>query len=395
MNTYLQGKQEEMLHLIEQLVNIDSGSYYKKGVDKVGSILKEKYEELDFIVEVREEKDYGNNLIIQHKDAKDPKIIIVAHMDTVFSKGTVAERPFKIEGARAYGPGVVDMKSSQVELLYALKALIKGGIKGYENVQIILNSDEEIGSITSRSIIEDKSKGKDYALIMEPARKDGSLVSARRGGGRYTLIVKGKAAHSGIEPQKGRSAIEELAYKIIQLHALTDHEKGISVNVGLIEGGSSVNTVSPSAVAHVDIRISEIAQAQFLKEKIEEICSTSEVSGTHVTLEGNISRPPMEKNEQTKSLLHVIEEVGKEIGIEVFDTATGGGSDASFTSATGVATVDGLGPVGGNAHSENEYVEIPTLIERTLLLAKTLRGWVRHIFTSARVSYSRWTRPCQ
>ena len=373
MNTFLHDKQEEMLKLIEQLVNIDSGSYDKEGIDKVGSILKEKYEELGFVVEVKEQKEFGNNLVIQHKDAKNPKIILVAHMDTVFPKGTVAERPFKIDGNRAYGPGVVDMKSSHVELLYALKALQQAGIKSYENVQVILNSDEEIGSKMSRPIIEENSKGKEYALIMEPARKDGSLVSSRRGGGRYTLIVKGKAAHSGIEPQNGRSAIEELAHKIIQLHGLTDHEKGISVNVGLIEGGSSVNTVSPSAIAHVDIRISEMAQAQFLKDKIEQICATSEVSGTQITLEGNISRPPMEKNEQTESLLHVIEEVGKEIGIRVFDTATGGGSDASFTSATGVATVDGLGPVGGNAHSENEYLEIPTLTERTLLLAKTIQ----------------------
>lgn len=373
METFLQNKQGEMLQLIEQLVNIDSGSYFKEGIDKVGSILKEKYEELGFVVEVKEEKDYGNNLVIQHKDAENPKIILVAHMDTVFPKGTVDERPFKIEGTRAFGPGVVDMKSSHVELLYALKALQQAGIKAYENVQIILNSDEEIGSPSSRSLIEENSQGKDYALIMEPARKDGSLVSARRGGGRYTLIVKGKAAHAGIEPQNGRSAIEQLAYKIIQLHGLTDHEKGISVNVGLIEGGSSVNTVSPSAVAHVDIRISEMAQAEILKHKIEEICATTEVSGTQITLEGDITRPPMEKNEQTESLLHVIEEVGKEIGIKVFDTATGGGSDASFTSAKGVATVDGLGPVGGNAHSEDEYLEIPTLTERTLLLAKTIK----------------------
>lgn len=373
METFLQDKQEEMLQLIEKLVNIDSGSYDKEGVDSVGSILKEKYEELGFIVEVREEEKQGNNLLIQHKDAVDPKIILVAHMDTVFPKGTVAKRPFRIEGDRAYGPGVVDMKSSQVELLYALKALVISGAKGYENVQIILNSDEEIGSITSRSIIEEKSQGKEYALIMEPARKDGSLVSARRGGGRYTLVVKGKAAHSGIEPQRGRSAIEVLAHKIIQLHGLTDHDKGISVNVGLIEGGSSVNTVSPSAVAHVDIRISEMEQAEILQQKIEEICATTEVSGTKITLKGKISRPPMEKNQQTESLLQVIQEVGKEIGIEVHDTATGGGSDASFTAANGVATVDGLGPVGGNAHSEDEYLEIPTLRERTLLLAKTIQ----------------------
>ncbi|WP_081976167.1 M20 family metallopeptidase [Ureibacillus manganicus] len=373
METFVYEKKNEMLQLIEQLVNIDSGSYYKKGVDQVGSILKEKYEELGFVVDVKEEKEFGNNMVIQHKNAKDPKIILVAHMDTVFPEGTVANRPFHIEGSRAYGPGVVDMKASQVELIYAIKALQKIDSKSVENIQIILNGDEEIGSITSRPLIEKHSIGKEYALIMEPARKDGSLVTARRGGGRYEIVVKGVAAHSGIEPEKGRSAIEELAYKIIQLHKLNDHEKGISVNVGIIEGGSSVNTVSANAVAHVDIRISEMEQASYLEDKIKEICSTTVVSGTEIHLEGAINRPPMVFNEKTEQLLHIIEDVGGEIGLKVKNTATGGGGDASFTSATGVATVDGLGPVGGNAHSEEEYLEIDTLPERTLLLAKTIK----------------------
>lgn len=372
VETFIQEKKSEMLQLIEQLVNIDSGSYVKKGVDKIGAILKEKYEELGFLVEVKEQEEYGNNMIIQHKNATDPKIILVAHMDTVFPEGTVAKRPFYIEGSRAYGPGVVDMKSSQVELIYAIKALQKIGSKSIENIQIILNGDEEIGSITSRPLIEEHSVGKEYALIMEPARKDGSLVTARKGGGRYDIIVKGKAAHAGVEPEKGRSAIEELAHKIIQLHNLTNHEKGISVNVGLIEGGTSVNTVSPTAVAHVDIRISEMEQAAYLEKKIKEICSKTKVSGTEILLEGSISRPPMEYNRQTKELLHIIQDVGKEIGLKVKNSATGGGGDASFTSATGVATVDGLGPVGGNPHSEREYLEIDTLPERTLLLAKTI-----------------------
>lgn len=372
MEAFIQNMKGEMLELIEQLVNIDSGSYLKEGIDQIGSILKEKYEEIGFIVDVKQEESYGNNLLIQHKNAKDPKIILVAHMDTVFPKGTVARRPFYIEGSRAYGPGVVDMKSSLVELLYAIKTLHIHHAEVCENVQIILNGDEEIGSPSSRSLIEEHSVGKEYALVMEPARKDGSLVTARRGGGRYTLIVKGKAAHSGIEPEKGHSAIEELAYKIIQLHNLTNHEKGISVNVGLIEGGSSVNTVSDNAVAHVDIRISEMEQAKYLEKRIKEICAQTEVSGTEIQLEGSISRPPMEFNEQTESLLHIIKGVGKELGIKVKDTATGGGGDASFTSATGVATIDGLGPVGGNAHSEREYLEIDTLPERTLLLAKTI-----------------------
>ncbi|SEM20003.1 glutamate carboxypeptidase [Mesobacillus persicus] len=372
MERFIEQKQEEMLELIEQLVNIDSGSYMKEGVDLVGSILTKKYEELGFVVEVREEKEYGNHLVIRHKNTIAPKIILLAHMDTVFPEGTVAERPFTIKGNRAYGPGVVDMKSSLVELLYAMQALVHAGSKSIENVEIILNSDEEIGSPSSRSLIEERSIGKEFALVMEPARKDGSLVMARRGGGRYTIVVEGKAAHSGIEPEKGRSAIEELAYKIIQLHDLTDHEKGMSVNVGIIEGGSAVNTVCDSAIAHVDVRISELEQGEYLEERFKEICATSEVQGTNVVLEGEIGRPPMEHNDQTKSLLDIIKDVGEEIGMEISATATGGGGDASFTSATGVATVDGLGPVGGNAHSDKEYMEIDTLPERTLLLAMTI-----------------------
>ncbi len=369
----LSQKQNEMLKLIEQLVNIDSGSYFKEGIDKVGNILKEKYEENGFIVEIVEQEEHGNHLIIKHKEALDPKILVVAHMDTVFPKGTVDKRPFSIDGNVAFGPGVIDMKASQVTALYALKALVECQDEAIKNVEIILNSDEEIGSPTSRALIEQKTKGKKYALIMEPARKDGSLVTERRGGGLYTINVKGIAAHSGIEPEKGRSAIEELAYKIVKLHQLNDHENGISVNVGLIKGGDSVNTVSPKAVGRIDVRISKPEQAEIIHEKIKEICSVSDVNGTTIELIGCIDRPPMVKNEQTVQLLNVIKEVGKEIGIEVIDTKTGGGSDASFTSAKGIATIDGLGPVGGNPHSDEEYLEISTLTERALLLMKTIQ----------------------
>jgi glutamate carboxypeptidase len=369
MDSFLHQHQEEMLHYIEELVNIDSGSYDKQGVDTIGQLLKESYKELGFNVFVEEQGVYGNHLIIEHKDAIDPNIIILAHMDTVFPRGTAAERPFRIEGNRAYGPGVIDMKASQVSVLYAIKALVNEGYEGYKRIRIVLNSDEEIGSPSSREIIEREAKGKKYALVMEPARKDGSLVSSRRGKGNYTLIIEGKAAHSGIEPEKGRSAIEELAHKIIQLHELSDHENGISVNVGLIEGGSSANTVSDHAEAQIDVRIKEIGQVELLEERLDEICSSSDVVGTKISLEGEMNRPPMEKNKKTRALLRIIQDVGDEIGVEIEDTSTGGGSDASFTSSLGIATIDGLGPIGGNAHSEQEYLVIPSLVERTLLLA--------------------------
>ncbi|WP_226034792.1 M20 family metallopeptidase [Aquibacillus saliphilus] len=373
MIKFIENEQLEMINLIKKLVNIDSGSHLKSGVDKVGEIIALEFFELGFIIQEVKNDEYGNHLIIKHKQAINPSIIVLAHLDTVFPEGTAGERQFRIKGDRAYGPGVIDMKSSLVVVLYAVKALIHEGDQGVKNIQLVLNSDEEIGSLTSRLLIEREAKGKKYALVMEPARKNGSLVSSRRGKGNYTISVKGKAAHSGIEPEKGRSAIEELAYKIIQLHELSDLDNGISVNVGLIEGGSSVNTVSDHAVAHIDIRIAEMDQAEPLEEKIEKICSTTDVAGTVVSLEGEINRPPMEKNKKTEKLLGIIREIGDKIGIEIEDTATGGGSDASFTSALGIATIDGLGPIGGNAHSDKEYLELSSLIPRTLLLATIIQ----------------------
>lgn len=362
-----------MLELLEKLVNVDSGSYNKQGVDEIVRILQQEFDELDFDTQVNEEKEFGNQLIVTHKEATDPTTLLVLHMDTVFGKGTAGERPFTIKENIAYGPGVIDMKGSHVTTLFAVKALLQDHADALKSVKVLFTSDEEIGAPVGRAVIEKHASGMQYALVMEPARTDGSLVSSRRGGGLYKMEVSGRAAHSGIEPEKGRSAIEELSHKVIKLHALSDHENGISVNVGLINGGSSVNTVAPKATAEIDIRITKMEQAEPLAKKIEEICSIPDIEGTSIHLEGGITRPPMEKNTQTIELLETIKEVGAKIGLEITDISTGGGSDASFTSAMGIATIDGLGPKGGNQHNEGEYLEIETLVERTELLAEVLK----------------------
>ncbi|MFD2656141.1 M20 family metallopeptidase [Gracilibacillus thailandensis] len=371
MKSYLKDQQEHMLNMLEQLVNIDSGSYDKAGVDKVGAFMKQLYQQIDFEVEEVKQEEAGNHLIIRKKnvDPTNQTILILTHMDTVFEKGTAKERPFHINGNRAYGPGVIDMKASLVSVYYAMKALLEHKKAAVEQVEILLTSDEEIGSPTSRALIEKHAQNKKFALVMEPARKNGAIVSARRGKGLYKLEVIGKAAHSGIEPEKGRSAIEELAYKIIQLYDITDEEEGIHVNVGLIEGGTSVNTVSDHATAQIDVRFRTQEQAEEIKEQIAAIMANTEVDGTKVKIEGDINRPPMEKTEQTEKLLRIIKRVGDELDIFIKDTETGGGSDASFTSALGIPTVDGLGPIGGRAHRESEYLELESFVPRTTLLA--------------------------
>ncbi|WP_277678208.1 M20 family metallopeptidase [Gracilibacillus dipsosauri] len=379
MNDYLEKQQENMLYLLEQLVNIDSGTSDKAGVDRIGALMATLYRALGLKVNVFPEADYGNHLVVRASQQHKPTILIITHMDTVFEKGTAKLRPFLVKDNRAYGPGVIDMKASLVAVYFAMKALKEIKSKAFYDVEILLTSDEEIGSVTSKSLIESHAKDKKFALVMEPARKNGAIVSARRGKAHYTLEVFGKAAHSGIEPEKGRSAIEELAHKIIQLHDITDEEKGIHVNVGIIEGGSSVNTISDHASAEIDVRFRKQEQADQIEQKIEDITSHADIEGTKVRLEGEINRPPMEKTAKTESLLRIIRKVGDELHIKITDTETGGGSDASFTAAIGIPTVDGLGPVGGNAHREDEYLEIDSFLPRTILLAEVIKQLHRKI----------------
>lgn len=365
-------KEQLMLEFLEKLVNIDSGSANKAGVDRVGSILTEEYEKMGFIVDVHENPNHGNNLVLRHQDAVEPEILALAHMDTVFPVGTAQERPFQIKGNRAYGPGVVDMQASLVSLLFAIKSLYEKGDSSYKNIQIVLNSDEEIGSPTSKAIIEEQSVGKKYALVMEPARANGALVTSRRGGGGYTLTVKGKAAHSGVAPEDGVSAIEELAHKILHLEQLNDHQNGISINVGIIAGGVATNMIPDHATAEIDVRITDPEQEELIVNQIKSVCGSSTVKGTTITLEGGINRPPLKLNDQSDKLLTTILEVGSSMGLNLEHVHTGGGSDASFPSALGVATIDGLGPAGGELHNDKEYMEIDTFIERCTLLERVI-----------------------
>ncbi|WP_250130239.1 M20 family metallopeptidase [Jeotgalicoccus sp. WY2] len=370
----IEDKQQEMIKLLEKLVNIDSGSNFKVGVDKVGSILRAEYEEIGFTCEIIQEEKVGNHLMLQHNTVDKPSILLIAHMDTVFKEGTADERPFYIKDNRAYGPGVADMKGSQVTLLYAMKYLLENSPESLEKVMILLNSDEEIGSPTSRKVIEKLSVKVEYALVMEPARKDGSIVTSRRGGGTYKLRITGKSAHSGVAPQDGHSAIEEMGHKIVRLSELTNHDEGVSINVGKVNGGEATNVVPDEATLHVDVRVSNVEQSEYIEQQIEDICATPDIQGTKIELTGGIRRPPMELDQENMELLNIIQDVGESLDIEVSHTHTGGGSDASFPSHLGVATVDGLGPVGGEMHSEKEYLEIDSITERTVLLAETIHN---------------------
>ena len=373
IESYLEEKMPEMNSLLEELVNIDSGSYNKEGVDKVGKIIREKFDEIGMNVKVHRQPELGNHLEIKSEENSEPKIIIIAHMDTVFPEGEAEKRPYKVIGDKAYGPGVSDEKASHVSVLYAIKALMENGSDAYKNVHLIFNSDEEVGSRTSKAIIKEAAEGKAFSLVVESGRPGDAIVTERKGIGRFIFDVKGKSAHAGVEPERGISAIEELAHKTIKLQNLNDLEKGLSVNVGLIKGGISSNTIAPEAQAQVDVRVKNMDQAGEITRKITDIANDEEVTGTTTELTGRIGRPPMEKVDGTEELVEAIRSVGKEIGMSIQEVSTGGGSDAAYTSIEGVPTVDGMGPLGEFSHSEtDEYVDLKTFPKRTALLAKTI-----------------------
>ncbi|QTM99128.1 M20/M25/M40 family metallo-hydrolase [Sediminibacillus dalangtanensis] len=370
----LESKMPEMTALLEELVNMDSNTHDKEDVDKVGTLLKTKFEQLGMYVHTHREKKLGNNLEVKAERSSEPKIIIVAHMDTVFPKGTAKERPFEIIDDFAYGPGVSDEKSSHVAVLYALKALKESGSDAYKNVHVIFNSDEEIGSPTSKPLIKKAAADKHYSLVVESGRPGDAVVSERKGVGRFDIEVEGKGAHAGVEPELGRSAINELAHKVIKLQNLNDYESGLSVNVGLFNGGTSSNTVPPDADAKIDVRVKDKQQAKEVTKEISDIADEDTVEGTSTYLEGGMAQPPMEKTEETEKLLDVIRDAGKELGMSIKDVGTGGASDAAYTADEGIPTVDGMGPLGEYSHSlTEEYVDLTTFAKRTALLARTIQ----------------------
>ncbi|MBP3040268.1 M20 family metallopeptidase [Bacillaceae bacterium Marseille-Q3522] len=371
MQRFFEQEKENMLQLLERIVNIDSGSYQKNGVDQVGKILIDEFRKIGFTAEVHKVADRGNNIVLKHKEAVNPRILLIGHIDTVFPAGTVEKRPFAMEGDHVKGPGVFDMKASHVMTLYALKYLVLQHNEAYKNVVIIINTDEEIGSGASRELIETVARTANYVLILEPSGQEGNVVTGRKGGGKFFLKIHGKAAHSGVAPEKGASAIQELGLKIVKLHELSGME-GIHVNVGLVSGGQSVNTIAPFAEAGIDLRFETQEQGEAAQSKIFEICGYAETANVHVEINGGITRPAWRAAENAEELLAVIKESASELNIHFGVTYSGGGSDGNFTGNLGIPTVDGLGPRGGNAHQDDEFLVVSSLSERGQLLVKVL-----------------------
>lgn len=361
---------------LERLVNTDCGSYTPAGVNAVGRWTGEFLADLGADVEYRPDPDgrLGDTVVATFLGQPGgPRILLIGHLDTVFDPGTAAARPFRIEDGVAYGPGVTDMKSGLLLGLYALKALIgeRGGLP-FERLVFVANPDEEIGSPTSTPHIRAIAEGVDAALVLECARANGDIVSSRKGILDVRMRVHGRAAHAGVEPEKGRNAILEAARIVTELHRLNGRWPGVTVNVGVIDGGTRPNVVPDLCSLEVDIRAVTRDALEAADAEVRRIAGATEVPDTTVEFEAMAHWWPMEKLAASGRLVDHARAVATALGFEVNDAATGGASDANTTAGMGVASLDGLGPIGGNDHSPAEYLDVDSIVPRTTMLAGLL-----------------------
>ena len=369
INNFINNNKEEMLSVLEKIVNMDSATEYKEGTDAVGNFLSQKFSEIGLEVEKVPQEKYGDHVICRLKGEGD-NTLIIGHFDTALPKGTPKKRPFKIKGNRGYGCGVADMKAGIIAAFFAIKSILET-TELKPNINVILNSDEEPGSPTSRKIIKVEASKAARAFIIEPSRNN-YIITQRKGVGMFTFTAKGVAAHAGAEPEKGCNAIVELGHMILELSCLNDYERGVTVNVGVIEGGTYPYVVAEEATAKVDCRIPTEEDGVYLKNKFNEITNISQVKGVERSCKGDFHRPPMEKSKETTELFAFVNEIASELTISIKEFNSGGASDGNLTSAMGVPTLDGMGPVGNGFHGPKEYVEIDSIFERTKLLAQTL-----------------------
>ena len=367
----MRSRRPEWLEALAALVEHESPSRDKPSLDALARKLAARFEAIGGQVEVLENPDGGDHVRARFFAEGDRKpALLLGHYDTVWPLGTLANMPFRVEGDRAFGPGVFDMKASLIEAEFAIDSLRKLDRKPPRPVEILITSDEEIGSPTSRRIIEASALDAEYVLVLEPPLADGSLKTARKGVGHFVVEVEGKPAHAGVEPEKGISAIHELAHQILYLHALTDLGAGISVNVGVIEGGTTSNVIAARASAKVDVRATTLDQAAVIEDAIRQ--ANPYTPGTRLTVHGGFNRPPMERTGAVAELFERAQKIARTIGLGLGEGSTGGGSDGNFTAALGLPTLDGLGIHGAGAHATHEQIDLNSLPERTALLAALL-----------------------
>jgi glutamate carboxypeptidase len=370
---FCQQHEGEILSLLRRMIEIESPSDDKAAVDRMGSFLAEEFERLGGQVTFYPQQKAGNHLKIEFAGSSGKPVLLLGHFDTVWPMGTLAKMPFRMEAGRAFGPGVYDMKAGIAMMISALQALKAAGHDGVRPVTILLDTDEEVGSTTGRPIVEATAKNCEAVLVLEPSQgPQGHLKTSRKGVGDITIRVRGRASHSGVDFEKGQSAIVELARQLLEIVKFTDPSRGITVNPGVVQGGTRSNVVAAEAWAEVDLRVVHAADAALLEQKFAALKSFNPECSIEIS--GGMNRPPMERTEGTVRLFELAREIGVGIGWVPQESSTGGGSDGNFTSALGIPTLDGLGALGEGAHASNESIVIQELPRRAALLAGLIRS---------------------
>lgn len=365
----------QTLDLLERLVALESPTSDKAGVDAVGALLAAELRGLGAVVRTVPQTAVGDHVLGVFNAGAGAPIILILHMDTVHPKGSIlSAMPIRREDGRLFGPGVCDMKGSHAVALSALRALASAGELPRREIRVLFTSDEETGSRTSRSVIEDQSRDCALAMVMEPALPDGRLKSSRKGTGLFTVTATGRAAHAGADHAKGINAIQELAHHVLEVQSWTDYARGLTVSVGDIRGGGATNVVPDSASFRADLRIARASDGPYAVEKF--LALKPVLPGASLAVEGGLNRPPMEADAGRLATIARINDIAqRELGRRLEHAPSGGGSDASFTAGIGVPTMDGLGAVGDGLHAHHEHILIDSLPERAAVCAGMLRDW--------------------
>lgn len=356
--------------LLKLLVETESPSHQKAAVDRVGAIVADKSRGTGAKVEFVSNKETGDHVIARWGGDGKP-ILLVCHMDTVFPLGTIGNFPYREEEGKIMGPGVSDMKASIAISLGAIEVALKDGMT--RPVTLLCTSDEEIGSITSRDLIINMAREAELTLVMEPALVDGSLKTWRKGVGGFTVKVKGRAAHSGGDHEKGRNAIEEMAHQVIAIQKLTDYAKKSTVNVGVIKGGTVSNVVPEEVEIEVDVRVLRVEEWDRIESAMKSLMPV--LDGTSIEVTGGLNRPPMPFDDVMQATFRKAQVIAGEIGIELKAGGTGGASDANLIAPLGLPVLDGLGAIGEGYHSEREYIFAGSLAQRIKLVSALMKNW--------------------
>ena len=372
LRTAVAARYERFLAELEELVDLDCGSFSPDGVNAVATHVSAELARLGAEVErLPHRPDPGEpqfgDLVIGRLAGTGPRLLLIGHMDTVFDPGTAATRPFRREGERATGPGVSDMKGGLLAGLHAIAALHELGLR--PAVSYVANPDEEIGSPFSTPTIRALAAEHDAALVLESARANGDIVTARKGVADLSIAFHGRAAHAGIEPEKGSNAILAAARAVERLQALNGRWPGVSLNCGVIAGGTRPNVVAAECRLKVDLRSATAAAFDEARAEVRGIVAAPDVAGVHAELHELATHPPMERTPASARLAGLARRIAGELGFDVTDSATGGAGDANTTASVGLPTLDGLGPIGGDDHSADEWLDLASVVPRMAMLA--------------------------